>query len=105
MSGSEITVYFQYAKIKAAELEDYHSGVLVGTALEGKDEPAAKKRRDEKAEGEKIVNDFIEAVKAIPIDSLSEEEVYAQVQKLKDEVRAKNNFYIQDLLAKCTRCD
>ena len=37
--------FFQFAKQKASELEDYQSLSLEGTDLEGEGEPAVKKRK------------------------------------------------------------
>lgn len=41
----------QFARQKARELEDYQSLSLMGTGLEGEDEPAVKKRKIAKQVG------------------------------------------------------
>ncbi|XP_022100678.1 DNA mismatch repair protein Msh2-like [Acanthaster planci] len=90
-----------YAKMKAAELEDYQSISLSGaSSREGLDEPAAKKRRLDKQEGEAIIQDFLDKVRQLDTDRLSEEDLHSELQKLKAEVEAKNNAYIKDLLVR-----
>ncbi|XP_033113304.1 DNA mismatch repair protein Msh2-like [Anneissia japonica] len=86
-----------FAKQKAAELEDYQSTPVGG--MEGDDEPAAKKRRLAKKDGEEIIKDFLKNVKAIEMEGMSVEEAVAAVDKLKAEVKEKNNAYITDILA------
>lgn len=53
-------------------------------------------------EGEEIIKDFLNKVKQLPMSSMSENDALAEVKKLKDEIAAKNNPYIQDVLAKGT---
>ncbi|XP_072035757.1 DNA mismatch repair protein Msh2-like [Amphiura filiformis] len=92
-----------FAKEKAAELEDYQSlSMADAQSMEGFDEPAAKKRRTDKQEGEAIIQDFMSKVKQIPLATMSSDEAWQQIQKLKDEVAAKNNNYIQEILSRGT---
>ena len=51
-------------------------------------------------EGEEIIQDFFNKVKAIPISTMTEAEILAEVEKLKSEVEAKNNPYVMDILAR-----
>ncbi len=53
-------------------------------------------------EGEEIIKDFLNKVKQLPMSSMSENDALAEVKKLKDEIAAKNNPYIQDVLARGT---
>ncbi|CAC5426826.1 MSH2 [Mytilus coruscus] len=89
-----------FAKKKASELEDFQSISLIGTGLEGNDEPAVKKRKLVKEEGEEIIEEFLKKVKALPIDSLSEGDLSKEMNKLKDSVKSKNNPYVNDVLAR-----
>ncbi|XP_038059471.1 DNA mismatch repair protein Msh2-like [Patiria miniata] len=92
-----------YAKMKAAELEDYQSISVSGaSSREGLDEPAAKKRRSNKQDGEQIIQDFLDKVTQLDTDKMSQEDLYTELQKLKAEVEAKSSPYIQDLLARST---
>ncbi|CAG2197296.1 MSH2 [Mytilus edulis] len=89
-----------FAKKKASELEDFQSISLTGTGLEGNDEPAVKKRKVVKEEGEEIIEEFLKKVKALPIDSMSEGDLTKELNKLKDNVKSKNNPYVNDVLAR-----
>ncbi|GFN93737.1 DNA mismatch repair protein [Plakobranchus ocellatus] len=89
----------QDAKEKAAELEDFQMIALEGSGLEGDDESAVKRRKLVKQEGQEIIDDFVKKVKELPKD-LSEEDLMAAVNKLKEEVERKDNPYVKDVLAK-----
>ncbi|KAJ8314931.1 hypothetical protein KUTeg_007081 [Tegillarca granosa] len=99
-TNDTLTLLYRFAKKKASELEDFQTISLSGTDLGGEDEPAVKKRKLVKQEGEEIVKDFLSKVKQIKVGSLSEEEVLKQLKKLKEEVRAKDNAYVNDVLAR-----
>ncbi|XP_050392192.1 DNA mismatch repair protein Msh2 [Patella vulgata] len=90
----------EFAKEKANELEDFQSVSLEGTDFEGDGEPAIKKRKLAKQEGEELIHDFLQRVKKLPINSMTEEDLKKEVDKLKEEISAKNNPYIKDILAK-----
>lgn len=90
----------QFAKEKACELEDYQCVSLSGTDLEGDDEPAVKKRKLVKQEGESLISDFLKKAREIPVDTLSDEEVAKHIEALKSDLKAKNNSYIEDILAR-----
>lgn len=51
-------------------------------------------------EGEEIITDFLKKVKQIPTSTLKEEQVLAELEKLKSEVMAQNNPYVMDILAR-----
>jgi len=51
-------------------------------------------------EGEEFITDFLSKVKAIPIATMSEEKVTEELEKLKAELKSKNNTYIEDILAR-----
>ncbi|XP_077977328.1 DNA mismatch repair protein Msh2-like [Glandiceps talaboti] len=89
-----------FAKQKAAELEDYQSISLSDSGLEGQDEPAAKKRRLAKEDGEEIIKDFLSKVKALPLATMTTKEALEEIDKLKSDVKAKNNPYVEDILAR-----
>lgn len=51
-------------------------------------------------EGEEIIEEFLKKVKALPIDSMSEGDLTKELNKLKDNVKSKNNPYVNDVLAR-----
>ena len=53
-------------------------------------------------EGEEIIADFLKKVRALPLSDLSEEDAMVQLNKLKLEVKEKNNPYVEDVLARGT---
>ncbi|KAK7478892.1 hypothetical protein BaRGS_00029873 [Batillaria attramentaria] len=90
----------EFAKQKASELEDYQSVSVTGTQLEGDDEPAVKKRKLAKQEGEEIIKTFLSRCKELASSDKTPDQLMSEVEKLKAEVDAKNNPYIQDVLAR-----
>ncbi|KAH3728455.1 hypothetical protein DPMN_054412 [Dreissena polymorpha] len=90
----------EFAREKACELEDYQSISLSGTGMEGEDEPAVKKRKLVKQEGEQLIADFLAKVKALPVDKLTDKELEEKVESFKKEIKAKKNSYIEDILAR-----
>ena len=64
-------------------LSSYHENVLV-------------------QEGEEIIQTFLRKAKELAMADLTADQLYAEVQKLKAEVDAKENFYIKDVLARQT---
>ncbi|XP_014768650.1 DNA mismatch repair protein Msh2 [Octopus bimaculoides] len=89
----------EFAKNKAKELEDFQSVDLQGTDMAGDDEPAVKKRKSEKQEGERIIEDFLKSVKNLPLDTLTNEQLKSEISNLKAGVESKNNLYIKDILS------
>ena len=53
-------------------------------------------------EGDKLIQEFLEKVAALPVDSLTESEVSAKVSDLKNIIFAKNNSYINEMLTRNT---
>ncbi|PVD28152.1 hypothetical protein C0Q70_10737 [Pomacea canaliculata] len=90
----------EFARQKARELEDYQSLSLTGTGLEGEDEPAVKKRKIAKQEGEVIIKGFLSRAKELAASNLSAEELMAELQKMKAEVKSKKNPYVEDVLSR-----
>ncbi|XP_076445659.1 DNA mismatch repair protein Msh2-like [Babylonia areolata] len=88
------------ASQKAKELEDFQTLNVAGTQLEGDDEPAVKKRKLAKQEGEEIIRTFLSKAKKLKVSDMLAEELYAEVQKLKAEVDARDNPYVKDVLAR-----
>ncbi|GLH03733.1 DNA mismatch repair protein spellchecker 1 [Gryllus bimaculatus] len=76
------------AKSKQAELEDYQG-------LNFASDRASK--RTIIKEGKEIMNQFLEKCKKLDVDKMSESEVMQEIDKYKEEVKAKNNPYIEAL--------
>ncbi|XP_071317884.1 DNA mismatch repair protein Msh2 [Trachinotus anak] len=87
------------AKEKAEELEEFQEPA--GEKSEKVDEPEAKKRRTDKQVGENLIQDFLEKAKSLPAATMSDEEVKAELRKMKQELVAKNNMYVTEILARC----
>uniref|UniRef100_A0A8C9YGE7 DNA mismatch repair protein n=1 Tax=Sander lucioperca TaxID=283035 RepID=A0A8C9YGE7_SANLU len=84
------------AKEKAEELEEFQE-----PAGESEEEPESKRRRTDKQVGENLIQDFLEKTKSLPAATMSEEEVKAALMRMKQELVAKNNTYITELLSRC----
>ena len=49
-------------------------------------------------EGEGLIQDFLVKVKSLPAATMTDEEVKAQLKKMKAELVAHNNSYITEIL-------
>ncbi|CAH3191846.1 unnamed protein product, partial [Porites evermanni] len=97
------TRVIDFARQKAAELEDFQGSTApLGEGVLDSDSglSPAKRRRLIKQEGEEIIKDFLSQVAKLPIETMTDDQTTQEVSKLKEEVLARNNPYIQELLAK-----
>ncbi len=62
------------------------------------DREDAKRRREEVREGEELIEQFLSAVRSLPLEDMGEEEVRERVVALKEEVLKKNNPYIRAIV-------
>ncbi|CAF91023.1 unnamed protein product, partial [Tetraodon nigroviridis] len=85
------------AKEKAEELEEFQEPA---GETEQEDGPQAKRRRRDKQLGEKLIQDFLDQARALPVSTMSDDEVKAELRRLKQELVAKGNEYISDILAR-----
>ncbi|CAH3028885.1 unnamed protein product [Porites evermanni] len=97
------TRVIDFARQKAAELEDFQGSTApLGEGVLDSDSglSPAKRRRLIKQEGEEIIKDFLSQVAKLPIETMTDDQTTQEVSKLKEEVLARSNPYIQELLAK-----
>lgn len=52
-------------------------------------------------EGENLIQNFLDQAKSLPVANMSEEEVKAELRRMKQELFARNNRYISEILARC----
>lgn len=73
------------------------------------DEPAAKRKKTEAEEGERIVSEFLSQAEQLfegqRRGEVSQEEVEQQLQAMKKEVMASENSYIQNILASAVQSE
>ncbi|XP_065126558.2 DNA mismatch repair protein Msh2 [Paramisgurnus dabryanus] len=86
------------AQAKALELEEFQE--FSKAEEEGSDAgPEAKKRCLDRQEGEKMIEAFLAKVKALPADDMTDDAVKEKLRKLRAEVRAKNNSFVNEILS------
>ncbi|XP_076064509.1 DNA mismatch repair protein spel1 isoform X2 [Oratosquilla oratoria] len=83
----------EVAKRKAEELEDSFIN-----SEDSKEE--LPKKKVQKQEGEKIINDFVSKAAKLDINSFSDEALLAEINQLCNEVEKSENKYIAHLLAR-----
>lgn len=86
------------AQAKALELEEFQE--FSRAEEEGSDAgPEAKKRCLDRQEGEKMIEAFLAKVKALPADDMTDDAVKEKLRKLRAEVSAKNNSFVNEILS------
>lgn len=51
--------------------------------------------------GQKLIQDFLDKARSLPVSTMSEDELKAELRRMKRELVAGGNAYIGDILARC----
>lgn len=51
--------------------------------------------------GEDLILGFLDKVKALPVATMSDEQLKAELKTMKQELVAQNNSYVGEILARC----
>lgn len=51
--------------------------------------------------GENLIQDFLDKARALPVSTMSEDEVKEELRRMKQQLVAEENAYVSDLLARC----
>ncbi len=70
--------------------------------IEGDDVPAAKRRRSDRVEGERLLQQFVVKAKELKESSLSDLEVKAIMDDMKREISTNDNTYVRAVIQSCT---
>uniref|UniRef100_A0A8C1IUN5 DNA mismatch repair protein n=1 Tax=Cyprinus carpio TaxID=7962 RepID=A0A8C1IUN5_CYPCA len=89
------------AREKALELEEFQDISSAGEEAG----PEAKKRCLEKHEGERIIEAFLDKVKSMPVEGMSDEAVKEELRKLKAEVIGKNNSFVNEIVTRSAKVE
>jgi len=95
----------QFAKEKARELED-DAGYLQDDTNKSmyseasSDVSSAKKRRQEKKEGEEIIKELMKKVDKLSSANLSDEEFMSELKSIREEAISGDNDYIKELIGR-----
>ncbi|KAG9346295.1 hypothetical protein JZ751_008120 [Albula glossodonta] len=88
------------ARQKALELEEFQDVTRAGK--EDEEEPATKRRCLERQEGEKLIEDFLAKVKSLPAADMTDQAIKDELRKLKAEVLAQNNSFVNEIVSRST---
>lgn len=51
--------------------------------------------------GESLILDFLDKAKSLPVGNMTDDEVKTELRRIKQELAAKNNTYITEILSRC----
>lgn len=51
--------------------------------------------------GEELIQDFLDKARSLPVSTMSDEEVKAELRRMKQALVAQGNVYISDIVARC----